>query len=243
MTRKLWSVGAILGAAVGTIALVGGVQSYSEATPVPLANASSAPHGPGAGGPDLETIVFSGGCFWGVQAVFQHVEGVEVSTSGYTGGSARTATYPITSTGLTGHAESVRVVFDPSLVSLDQLLDVFFSVAHDPTERNRQGPDVGPQYRSAVWTASDAQGREVRAYIDALGKSGTFSRPIVTEIGPLEDFYLAETYHQDYLINHPNQPYIRYYDLPKLEQLKKDFPGLWRDETAPWRPRSAATAD
>lgn len=243
MTRHLWSGGAILGAAIGTLALVGSVQSSGATAPPRLPGASSATPRPVIGGADIETIVFSGGCFWGVQAVFQHVEGVEVSTSGYTGGSAETATYRITSSGRTGHAESVRVVFDPSVVSLDQLLEVFFAVAHDPTELNRQGPDVGPQYRSAVWTTSDAQGSAVRSYVDRLGKSGAFSRPIVTEIAPLADFFLAETYHQDYLNNHPNQPYIRFHDIPKLKRLKKDFPELWRDGSAPWQAPAAPAAD
>jgi peptide-methionine (S)-S-oxide reductase len=188
---------------------------------------------------ELENVVFAGGCFWGVQAVFQHVKGVEIATSGYAGGAAATATYPQTSTGRTGHAESVRVVYDPERVSFEQLLEVFFSVAHDPTQLNRQGPDVGPQYRSAVWTTSAEQAGAVRAFIEKLDRSGGYARPIVTEIAPLEAFYPAEEYHQDYLIRHPNSPYIRIHDMPKLEALRDQYPKLWRDETAPWEAASS----
>lgn len=223
MVRKLWSGGVIL-AAVGALALAGGKSGMRvpgvavEASPV-----------------TSNSVVFAGGCFWGVQAVFQHVKGVEVATSGYAGGSAETASYQLTSTGRTGHAESVRVVYDPSVVSLDQLLDVFFSVAHDPTQLNRQGPDVGPQYRSAVFTTSNEQAKRVRAYIADLEASKKYDRKIVTQVDPLEGFYPAEEYHQDYLVHHPNSPYIRINDIPKVEHLKKDYPQLWRDETAPWK--------
>lgn len=188
---------------------------------------------------ELESVVFAGGCFWGVQAVFQHVKGVEVATSGYAGGSAATASYPQTSTGRTGHAESVRVVYDPARVSFEQLLEVFFTVAHDPTQLNRQGPDVGPQYRSAVWTTGPEQADAVRAYVERLDRSGEYARPVVTEIAPLQGFYSAEEYHQNYLIRHPNSPYIRIHDMPKLDALRDEFPKLWRDETAPWEAASS----
>ena len=175
-----------------------------------------------------EVAVFSGGCFWGIEAVFEHVKGVKRAESGYAGGAAGTAGYESVSTGSTGHAESVRVVFDPSRVTYGQLLQVFFSVAHDPTELNFQGPDHGPQYRSAIWYTSDAQKRVAEAYIAQLGRSKVFTKPIVTEVNPLRGFYLAEAYHQDYATRHPDEPYIVYNDAPKVERLKKDLPSLYR---------------
>jgi peptide-methionine (S)-S-oxide reductase len=178
--------------------------------------------------PGEQTIVFSGGCFWGVEAVFEHVKGVVSSTSGYAGGSSNRANYDEVSTGTSGHAESVRVVYDSSKVSLGQLLKVFFSVAHDPTELNRQGPDVGPQYRSAIWYTSEAQHRVVQAYIDQLTKAKVFPKPIVTQVAPLKGFYEAEEYHQNYLDRHPNQPYIVINDKPKVEALRTQFADLWK---------------
>ncbi|MGE5091010.1 MAG: peptide-methionine (S)-S-oxide reductase MsrA [Bacillota bacterium] len=180
-----------------------------------------------SGGPE-EVAVFSGGCFWGVEAVFEHVKGVKHAESGYAGGVAATANYEAVSTGDTGHAESVRVVFDPSEVSYAQLLQVFFSVAHDPTQLNYQGPDHGPQYRSAIWYTSEAQKRTAEAYIAQLTRAHTFRKPIVTEVKPLSGFYLAEAYHQDYATRHPDAPYIVYNDAPKVEHLKKDLPALYR---------------
>jgi peptide-methionine (S)-S-oxide reductase len=232
MTRKLWSGGAILAAAIGVLVFAAG----SSGMRVPGMAVDAAPVKP-------NSIVFAGGCFWGVQAVFQHVKGVEVATSGYAGGSAETASYQLTSTGRTGHAESVRVVYDPAVVSLERLLDVFFGVAHDPTQLNRQGPDVGPQYRSAIFTTSDDQAADVRTYIEKLGRSHEYSKPIVTRVNPLEAFYPAEDYHQDYLIRHPNSLYIRINDIPKVRHLEKDYPQLWREETAPWKTPEAANAD
>ena len=175
-----------------------------------------------------ETAVLSGGCFWGVEAVFEHVKGVKDVVSGYSGGAAQTAHYEIVSTGRTGHAESVRITFDPAQISYAQLLKVFFSVAHDPTELNRQGPDEGTQYRSAIFYASAAQKKIAEATIAALGAAGAFSRPIVTQVVPLQAFYPAEAYHQDYLAHHPTQPYIVFNDLPKLAALQRDFPNLYR---------------
>jgi peptide-methionine (S)-S-oxide reductase len=182
--------------------------------------------------PGEATVVFSGGCFWGVQAVFEHVKGVLDATAGYAGGPAEAATYGLVSSGRTGHAESVRVVYDPSLVTFGQLLQVFFSVVHDPTQRNRQGPDIGPQYRSAIWYTNDVQASEARAYISQLTEERVFDRPILTEVNPLQGFYPAEAYHQDYLIHHPFEPYILINDIPKVRSLERDFPLLWREEVA-----------
>lgn len=176
-----------------------------------------------------QTIVLAGGCFWGVQAVFQHVKGVVSATSGYAGGTVSSPSYEQVSSSTTGHAESVKIVFDSSQVSLGQLLKVFFSVAHDPTELNRQGPDVGPQYRSAVFYTTDAQRQVVQAYIAQLTKARAFSAPIVTQVAPLKAFYEAEAYHQNYYNLHPNQPYIVINDRPKVEALKTQFAQLWRD--------------
>jgi peptide-methionine (S)-S-oxide reductase len=175
-----------------------------------------------------QTIVFAGGCFWGVQAVFQHVKGVVSATSGYAGGTVSSPSYEQVSTGTTGHAESVRVVFDTSQVSLGQLLKVFFSVAHDPTELNRQGPDVGPQYRSAIFYTTPAQEKIVDAYIAQLKAAKVFKEPIVTEVKPLHGFYEAEAYHQDFYNKNPNYPYIVINDRPKVEALKRDLPSLWK---------------
>jgi len=176
-----------------------------------------------------QTIVLAGGCFWGVQAVFQHVKGVVSATSGYAGGTVSSPSYENVSSGTTGHAESVKIVFDSSQVSLGQLLKVFFSVAHDPTELNRQGPDVGPQYRSAVFYTSEAQRQVVQAYIAQLTKAKAFPAPIVTQVAPLKAFYEAEGYHQNYYNLHPNQPYIVINDRPKVEALKTQFAQIWRD--------------
>ena len=173
------------------------------------------------------TAVFAGGCFWGVEAVFKHVKGVAGATSGYSGGAAATAKYPLVGSGMTGHAESVEVKYDPSKVTYGQLLLVFFSVAHDPTQLNRQGPDWGSQYRSAIFFTSPEQERVAKAYIAQLDAAKTFPKPIVTEVTPLKAFYAAEDYHQNYLALHPNEPYIVYNDLPKLAALKTDLPALY----------------
>jgi peptide-methionine (S)-S-oxide reductase len=174
-----------------------------------------------------QTVVFSGGCFWGVQAVFQHVKGVISARSGYSGGERRTADYELVSTGRTGHAESVKVVFDPSQVTYGQLLHVFFSVAHDPTQLNRQGPDEGTQYRSVVFYTTEEQQKITTAYIAQLESAHVFKHHIVTEVVPLKAFYEAEAYHQDYATRHPESQYIQYNDLPKVANLKKEFPQLW----------------
>jgi peptide-methionine (S)-S-oxide reductase len=176
---------------------------------------------------DLPAAVLAGGCFWGVDAVFKHVRGVKNVTSGYSGGSASTAEYEVVSTGRTGHAESVRIVYDPAQITYGQLLKVFFSVAHDPTELNRQGPDEGPQYRSVIFVANEEQKRIAQAYIDQLNQAKVFARPIVTQVVGLTGFYRAEDYHQNYLAHHLDNPYIRINDLPKVENLRKQFPDLY----------------
>jgi peptide-methionine (S)-S-oxide reductase len=173
------------------------------------------------------TAVVAGGCFWGIQAVFKHVKGVTGVTAGYSGGSANTAQYETVSTGMTGHAESVKITYDPSKITYGQLLKVYFSVAHDPTELNRQGPDDGTQYRSAVFYANDEQKRIAQAYIDQLSQAKVFSRPIVTQIVALKAFYPAEDYHQDYAVHHPSEPYIMINDLPKVAHLREYFPDLY----------------
>jgi peptide-methionine (S)-S-oxide reductase len=176
----------------------------------------------------VQRAVLSGGCFWGMQAVFEHVRGVERVWAGYTGGAESTAHYDEVSTGTTGHAESVEILFDPREVTYGQLLRVFFSVAHDPTELDRQGPDVGSQYRSEIWYANGAQRRIALAYIAQLERAHVFASPIVTRVDPLGGFYRAEGYHQDYLVHHPDQPYIVYNDIPKLEAFERLLPGMYR---------------
>jgi peptide-methionine (S)-S-oxide reductase len=175
-----------------------------------------------------DTAVFAGGCFWGVEAVFQHLNGVADAVSGYAGGSVRSPSYELVSSGTTGHAESVLVVYDPSRISYDQLLQVFFTVAHDPTQVNRQGPDVGPQYRSAIFYSNTAQRDAARRFIAKLEAAKVYSAPVVTEVSPLASFDQAEDYHQNYLAQHPNQPYIVINDAPKLEELRRRFPALYR---------------
>jgi peptide-methionine (S)-S-oxide reductase len=174
------------------------------------------------------TAVFAGGCFWGVDAVFKHTKGVSNVVSGYAGGSSATAHYEEVGSGMTGHAESVEITYDPTKISYAELLKVFFQVAHDPTQLNRQGPDVGTQYRSAIFYADDQQKEVAKRYIDQLNQAKIFGKPIVTQVTALEKFYPAEAYHQNYLALHPTQPYIVYNDLPKVAQLKKDFPALYK---------------
>jgi peptide-methionine (S)-S-oxide reductase len=178
------------------------------------------------------TAVFAGGCFWGVEGVFEHLKGVKSVTSGYAGGSVPSPSYAQVSSGTTGHAESVQVVYDPSQISYRQLLEVFFTVAHDPTQLNRQGPDVGTQYRSAIFYADGEQRDAAQAYVAELKKAKAFPGPIVTEITRLTAFHPAEAYHQDYMARHPTQPYIVYNDAPKLEHLRQRFPALYRQATA-----------
>jgi peptide-methionine (S)-S-oxide reductase len=190
--------------------------------------AASAAPGGSARAQATATAVFAGGCFWGVEGVFEHVKGVLSATAGYAGGSVASPSYELVSSGATGHAESVRVTYDPSQVSYEQLLQVFFTVAHDPTQRNRQGPDVGTQYRSIVFYRDSVQRRLAQAYVADLASRRTHSAPIVTEIVPLETFYPAEAYHQHYMAQHPHALYIVYNDAPKVKNLQKEFPGLYR---------------
>ena len=177
-----------------------------------------------------ETVVLAGGCFWGQQAVFEHVKGVTKVIAGYSGGAKETATYPQVTTETTGHAESVQITFDPRVVSFGRLLQVYFSVAHDPTELNFQGPDEGTSYRSEIFFATPEQEKTARAYVAQLGGAHIFAHPIVTKIEPLKGFYAAEGYHQDYLIHNPTQPYIVFNDLPKLAALKQVWPELYRSD-------------
>jgi len=202
-----------------------GSSSASAATPgaaipVPAADLPAIATG-------VQTAVFAGGCFWGVDAVFKHVKGVSRVVSGYAGGSAETAEYGEVGTGRTGHAESVEVTYDPSIVSYGTLLKVFFTVAHDPTELNRQGPDDGPQYRSTIFVQNDAQRAAATSYIATLTRAGVYRRPIVTTLEPLIRFYPAEAYHQNYLALHPTQAYIVINDMPKLDVLKRTMPELY----------------
>ena len=181
-------------------------------------------------GSAAEVAVLAGGCFWGVQGVFQHVNGVINAVSGYAGGEQKTAHYEMVGSGTTGHAESVRVTFDPSKISYGRILQIYFSVAHDPTQLNRQGPDFGPQYRSAIFPTSPEQARIGKAYIAQLNQARVYNAAIVTKIEPGREFYAAEDYHQDYLTRHPTQPYIVYNDLPKIDDLKRLFPDVYRPD-------------
>jgi peptide-methionine (S)-S-oxide reductase len=191
--------------------------------PIPAANVDA----PLASAPGKQTAVFAGGCFWGTQSVFERVKGVLKTTAGYAGGSAKTATYDQVTTETTGHAESVEVVYDPSKITYGQLLRIFFSVAHDPTELNRQGPDVGTSYRSAIFYMDDEQKRIADAYIAQLDAAKVFPKPIVTQVTPLKGFYRAEDYHQDYAFRNPANPYIQVCDVPKIKALKQQFPELF----------------
>lgn len=214
MSRSFLNV--LLVFVLGVYACAGNGAFPAPAVDAPMAKTSS-----------QQTAVVAGGCFWGIQAVFQHVRGVVSATSGYSGGSSLTAQYQIVSTGATGHAESVKIVFDPSQVTYGELLRVFFSVAHDPTELNRQGPDEGTQYRSSIFYSSDEQKHISEAYIAQLDQAKVFSRPIVTQVVPLKAFYQAEGYHQNYATNHPDDLYILYNDAPKVAHLRQQFPDLY----------------
>jgi peptide-methionine (S)-S-oxide reductase len=225
MKKILWAIGApaLVGLALFLQPLAWSGEGQAVTLPAPLQDEA-----PGTA--HLEKAVFAGGCFWGVQAVFQHVNGVTSAMSGYTGGKARTANYETVSTGLTGHAESVQVIFDPAKVTYGQLLQVFFSVVHNPTELNRQGPDYGTQYRSAVFPTSASQERVAKAYISQLNGSHRFSQPLATTVEENARFYPAEKYHQNFLNDNPNYPYIVINDQPKVQQLRTTFPALWRSE-------------
>jgi peptide-methionine (S)-S-oxide reductase len=221
MRNRSFSRLSLLAAAVGALAVTafafGPLRATEDAVVIPPP-AADVPASDGT-----QTVVLAGGCFWGVQGVFQHTAGVVSAVSGYSGGSRMNAQYELVSTGTTGHAESVQVKYDPKRISYGKILQIFFSVAHDPTELNRQGPDTGTQYRSAIFTTSEAQKQAAEAYIAQLDAAKVYGKPIVTKVGPLQGFYPAENYHQDYLTLHPSQPYIAYNDLPKIENLKKLF--------------------
>lgn len=214
--------------------LIAAVMSFSlhdlQARAAPVAELGALPPEPFPVGvpASADTAVFAGGCFWGVEAVFEHLAGVSAAVSGYAGGSLPSPSYEQVSTGTTGHAESVLVVYDPARISYDQLLQVFFTVAHDPTQRNRQGPDVGTQYRSAVFYRTAAQREAAERYIAKVQEAKVYRQPIATEVTRLGAFYPAESYHQDYLVHHPTQPYIVINDLPKVEELRRQFPALYR---------------
>ena len=211
---------------VGGCLMRGNVAASEKAMALP----KPAVDAPLASSPGQETAVIAGGCFWGIQAVFQHVKGVISATSGYSGGSSSTAEYEIVSTGTTGHAESEKIVFDPSKITYGQLLQVFFSVATDPTQLNRQDPDEGTQYRSVIFYANDEQKKIADAYIEQLNQTKIFKHKIVTQVVPLKAFYPAEGYHQDYAAKHPDNPYIAHYDLPKVAALQQMFPQLYRNQ-------------
>src|SRR5579871_4435450 len=217
------------GVALAMTLLVAGclVRSHVDASEKPMALPKPAVDAPLASEPGHQTMVLAGGCFWGIQAVFQHVKGVIGATSGYSGGSKGTAEYEIVSTGTTGHAESEQIVYDPSKITYGQLLQIFFSVATDPTQMNRQEPDEGTQYRSVIFYSNDEQKKIAEAYIAQLNQARVFQGKIVTQVVPLQAFYEAEGYHQNYAEQHPNDPYIRFNDAPKVANLKREFPDMY----------------
>ena len=221
MSPRQFSRLSLCAAAIGALALAAFAISPSRASeeaviiPAPTTDVKAAD--------GIQTAVIAGGCFWGVQGVYQHTAGVLNAVSGYSGGSKATANYTMIGTGATGHAEAVEIKYDPKKISYGKILQIFFSVVHDPTQLNRQGPDTGTQYRSAIFTTNDEQKKVAEAYIAQLNAAKVYKKPIVTKIGPLQAFYAAEDYHQDYLTLHPNQPYIAFNDIPKVENLKKIF--------------------
>jgi peptide-methionine (S)-S-oxide reductase len=221
MSRSQFSRLSLCAAAIGALAITAFVAAPSLAAEDAVVIPAPAVDAPATDG--VQTVVVAGGCFWGVQGVFQHTAGVVNAVSGYAGGNKSTADYQTVSTGTTGHAESVQIKYDPKKISYGKILQIFFSVAHDPTQLNRQGPDSGTQYRSAIFTTNDTQKKVADAYIAQLNAAKVYGKPIVTKVGSLEGFYPAEGYHQDYLTLHPTQPYIAYNDIPKVENLKKIF--------------------
>jgi peptide-methionine (S)-S-oxide reductase len=228
MSRSQFSRLSLCVAAIGALAISAFAVAPSRAAedaviiPAPATDVAAAD--------GTQTAVIAGGCFWGVQGVFQHTSGVINAVSGYAGGNKATADYNMVSTGSTGHAESVQIKYDPQKISYGKILQIFFSVAHDPTQLNRQGPDSGTQYRSAIFTTNDEQKKVAEAYIAQLNAAKAYKKPIVTKVGALEAFYPAEAYHQDYLTLHPNQPYIAYNDIPKVENLKKIFADNYQEK-------------
>jgi peptide-methionine (S)-S-oxide reductase len=224
--RRILKGGLVALAAIPLTGLAGRFVAGAEiAVVIPPPVLDSPPSGAGT----LQTAVLAGGCFWGVQAVYQHTKGVAKALSGYAGGQKDSAHYEMVGTGRTGHAESVSITYDPQQISYGKILQIYFSVAHNPTELNRQGPDFGTQYRSAIFYADDEQKRIAGAYIAQLQQAHVFGSPIVTKLEPLSGFYAAEDYHQDFLVVHPSYPYIVFNDLPKLDNLKQVFPDYYRD--------------
>jgi peptide-methionine (S)-S-oxide reductase len=224
--RRILQGGLVALAAIPLTGLAGRLVAAAEtAVVIP----PPAVDGPSAGAGTLQTAVLAGGCFWGVQAVYQHTKGVTKALSGYAGGQKDSAHYEMVGTGRTGHAESVSITYDPQQISYGKILQIYFSVAHNPTELNRQGPDFGTQYRSAIFYADDEQKRIASAYIAQLQQADIFGSPIVTKLEPLSGFYAAEDYHQDFLVVHPSYPYIVFNDLPKLDNLKQAFPDYYRE--------------
>jgi peptide-methionine (S)-S-oxide reductase len=221
MSRSQFSRLSLCAAAIGALAItafaIAPLRAAEDAVIIPAPSADT------QASDGIQTAVIAGGCFWGVQGVYQHTSGVLNAVSGYSGGSKMTANYTMIGTGTTGHAESVEIKYDPKKISYGKILQIFFSVVHDPTQLNRQGPDTGTQYRSAIFTANDEQKKVAEAYIAQLNAAKVYKKPIVTKVGPLQGFYAAEDYHQDYLTLHPNQPYIAFNDIPKVENLKKIF--------------------
>jgi peptide-methionine (S)-S-oxide reductase len=218
------SIRSVFSAAILVLALGGSAEAQTRlGIPAPQADV------PLASAPGKATAVFAGGCFWGIQSVFERVKGVISTTAGYSGGLAATATYDQVTTETTGHAESVKVVYDPSKITYGKLLQIFFSVAHDPTQLNRQGPDVGTSYRSVIFYTGEEQRKIATAYIAQLDAARVFAKPIVTQVTPLKGFYDAEAYHQDYALHNPDNPYILVCDRPKIDALKKEFPDLFVD--------------
>jgi peptide-methionine (S)-S-oxide reductase len=221
-----------LGVLALVTALAAGAYQYAQADSIDKAIPVAALDAPKATAPASETAVLAGGCFWGMQGVFEHVRGVTKVVAGYSGGAKATAFYELVGTETTGHAESVQITFDPRIVSYGEILRVYFSVAHDPTELNRQGPDSGSSYRSEIFFASPMQEKVARAYVAQLTAAHTYASPIVTKIEKLNGFYSAEGYHQDFLIHNPTYPYIVYNDMPKIEMLKRVLPAMYREKPA-----------
>jgi peptide-methionine (S)-S-oxide reductase len=217
--KKNRSIAPVWALVFGAVMLLWSTAYTKDKFPDPPAEAMGAPG-------STQTAVLAGGCFWGMEGIFERLKGVMDVTSGYSGGEAQTAHYKIVTTGTTGHAESIRVTFDPSSISYRELLKVFFSVAHNPTQLDYQGPDLGSQYRSAVFYANELQKRIAEEYIRTLERERVYKNPIVTQVVPLKEFYQAEDYHQDFMVRNPNHPYIVYWDIPKVENLKKAFPEM-----------------
>jgi len=225
--RNLYVCGGIVGSlAIATLFLnslfsVKAINTESRSNQISIAMPTINQNG-------MKTAVFAGGCFWGTEAVFEHLKGVSNVISGYSGGSAATANYEAVGSGRTGHAESIRITYDPSQISYEKLLEIYFYVAHDPTQLNRQCPDIGTQYRSAIFFTNSEQQQLAAAYIERLNQTKSFSKPVVTQLVPLENFYAAEDYHQDFIVHNPNYPYVVAHDLPKLAQLRKQFPEIYK---------------